>query len=162
MLVISKTAQISLLADIEDSVRGSKITIGDRVVIDSFVKIKPVGGLGNIEIGEGTYINSGSVLFSGNGIKIGKNVLIAPCCVLAPVNHEYRDRCQPIIEQRFSTSKGGIMIGDDVWVGANTTVLDGAIIGDGVVVGANSLVRGELKPYCVYAGNPLKKIGERK
>jgi acetyltransferase-like isoleucine patch superfamily enzyme len=150
------------MSDIEDSIRGTKIIIADGVVIDAFVKIKPVGGMGDIEIGENTHINSGSVIFSGNGIKIGKNVLIAPCCVLAPTNHEYRDKNQTIISQHFRTSKGGIIIGDDVWIGANTTVLDGAVISNGVVVGANSLIRGTLKEYCVYAGNPLKRIGERK
>ena len=161
MLKVSDTAKISKLADVEDSVRGSVITIGDNVVIDSFVKIKPVGGSGDIEIGEGTHINAGTVIFSGNGVIIGKNVLIAPCCVLVPVNHAYKDRNKSIIEQRFEKSRGGIVIGDDVWIGANTTVLDGARIDTGAVVGANSLVRGELSPYCVYAGNPLKQIGER-
>jgi virginiamycin A acetyltransferase len=162
MLIISSSAHISPQADIEDSVRGSRVIIGNNVVIDSFVKIKPVGGLADIEIGDGTYINSGSVLFSGNGLKIGKNVLIAPCCVLAPVNHAFLEKSKTIKEQRFSPSKCGIIVGDDVWIGANTTILDGSVIGTGVVVGANSLVRGELEPYCVYAGNPLKQIGERR
>jgi acetyltransferase-like isoleucine patch superfamily enzyme len=161
MLLIFNTAKISPLADIEDSVKGSRITIGDNVVIDSFVKIKPVGGIGDVEIGENTRVNSGTVIFSGNGVRIGKGVLIAPCCVLAPVNHAYKLKNKSIIDQRFGESKGGTIIGDDVWLGANTTVLDGARIGTGAVVGANSLVRGELKPYCVYAGNPLKLIGER-
>jgi len=161
MLKVSNTARISKLADIEDSVRGSVITIGDNAVIDSFVKIKAVGGSGDIEIGENTYINSGTVIFSGNGVRIGKNVLIAPRCVLAPVNHAYKNRDRSILEQRFGESRGGIVIGDDVWIGANTTVLDGVRIGTGVVVGANSLVRQNLNPYCVYAGNPLTQIGRR-
>ncbi len=161
MLIVSKEARISPHADIEDSVRGSKIIIGAGVVIDSFVKIKAVGGNGDVEIGEGTYINSGTVIFSGNGVKIGKNVLIAPCCVLASANHAYKDKNKTIIEQRFGESRGGIVIGEDVWIGANTTVLDGAKISVGAVVGANSLVRGELKPYGVYAGNPLRQLGWR-
>ncbi len=162
MLQISKEARISKLADVEDSVRGSKIIIGSRSVLDSFVRIKPVGGTGDIEIGENVHINSGTVIFSGNGVKIGNDVLIAPCCVLAATNHEYRSKSKTITEQRFASSKGGIVIGDDVWIGANSTILDGAIIGEGAVIGANSLVRGELQPYHVYAGNPLRMIGERK
>jgi acetyltransferase-like isoleucine patch superfamily enzyme len=161
MLIISKEARISNLADIEDSVRGTRIVIGKGVVIDSFVKIKPVGGSGDIEIGENTYINSGGVIFSGNGVKIGENVLIAPGCIFAPVNHEYRKKDRTIREQRFMPSRGGIIIGDDVWIGAHTTVLDGTVINKGVVIGANSLVTGELEQYCVYAGNPLKQIGRR-
>ena len=59
-------------------------------------------------------------------------------------------------------SKGGIIIEDDVWIGANTVILDGAVIRKGVVVGAVSVVRDqELMPYGVYAGNPLKLIKMR-
>lgn len=162
MLVISEQAKISKLADIEDSVRGSRIVIERDVVIESFVKIKPIGGTGDVVIGENSRINSGVVIFSGNGIKIGRNVLISPNCVLVPVNHEYRNRDIEIIFQHFMPSRGGIIIESDVWIGANTTILDGSVIRKGVVAGANSLVRNHLESYCVYAGNPLKKIGERK
>ncbi len=78
-----------------------------------------------------------------------------------PVNHEYRDKNRTIIEQRFMPSRGGIKIEDDVWIGANTTILDGTVINKGVVIRANSLVEGELELYCVHAGNPLKQIGRR-
>lgn len=161
MLFISKDAKISRLADIEDSVRGSEIRIEAGVVIDSFVKIKPVGGAGNITIGENSYINSGTVIYSGNGVRIGRAVLIAANCTIAPVNHEYREREQRIIDQRFRPSKGGIIIEDDVWIGVGAVILDGTIIRKGCVVGALSLVRGELEGYGIYAGNPLVKIGER-
>lgn len=162
MLKISEKAIISRLADIEDSVRGSEISVAQGVMIDSFVKVKVVGGTGNIKIGEGSYINSGVVIYSGNGVEIGRNVLIAANCTIAPVNHEYRAKDKEIIKQRFMPGKGGIIIEDDVWIGANTVILDGAHIRRGVVVGAHSLVKEELQEYAVYAGNPLKLIGWRK
>jgi UDP-3-O-[3-hydroxymyristoyl] glucosamine N-acyltransferase len=62
MLVISETAVISRLADIEDSKRGSKIIVEDGVHIDSFVKIKPTGGTGDVHIGRNSYVNSGVVI----------------------------------------------------------------------------------------------------
>ena len=46
MILIAPSARVSKLADIEDSVRGTKIIIGEEVMIDAFVKIKPVGGTG--------------------------------------------------------------------------------------------------------------------
>ena len=162
MLIISERARISPLADIEDSVKGSRILIEDHVVIDSFVKIKPVGGDGDVLIGEGSYINSGTVIYSGSGVKIGKSVLIAANCTLAPVSHEYRERNKKIVEQRFRPSKGGIIIEDDVWIGVGTVILDGAVIRKGCVVGACSLVKGELEQFGIYVGNPLVKIGERR
>src|SRR5215471_5698101 len=110
MLKIAPSARISKLADLEDSVRGSRIVIESGVVIDSFVKIKPAGGLGDVTIGENSYVNSGTVIYTGNGVTIGKNVLIAANCTIAPVNHEYRSKSQKIIDQRFMPSKGGVLI----------------------------------------------------
>jgi len=161
VLVISPRARISKLADIEDSVQGSRIVIEDDVFIDAFVKIKPAGGVGDVVIGAGSYVNAGTVIYSGNGVTIGKNVLIAANVTLAATNHEYRSKDQLIVKQRFLPSKGGITIGDDSWIGAGAVVLDGAQIGTGCVLGALSLARGQFEPWGVYAGNPAKLIGAR-
>ena len=113
-------------------------------------------------IGEGSYLNSGCVLYSGNGIKIGSNVLVAANCTLAPVNHAFRDRDRLIREQGFAPSRGGIVIEDDVWIGANSVLLDGAMIRRGCVVGAGSLVRGELPAYSICRGVPAIPVDERR
>jgi virginiamycin A acetyltransferase len=161
MITIASDARISPLADIEDSTRGTRIEIGPRVVVDSFVKIKPAGGSGDLLICSDTTINSGCVLYTGNGIQIGRGCAIGANCTFAPVNHAYLRRDLTIREQRFAPSKGGIVIGDDVWIGANCVLLDGSDIPDGCVIGAGSLVRGRLDSYGVYVGNPLVKRGER-
>lgn len=158
MIIIDPTAKISSYADIEDSVRGTKIIIGANSVIDSFVKIKPAGGIGDINIGANTIINSCCVLYSGNGISIGNNVAIAANCTIAPVNHEYKSKDILIRSQGFKASKGGVLIEDDVWIGANCVLLDGAILRKGCVVGAGSIVRGEVHAYSINAGNPLSII----
>lgn len=161
MLNIAPSARISRLADIEDSQRGTSIIIEDDVIIDAFVKLKPAGGSGDVVIGRGTVINSGCVLYSGNGIRIGRNVLIAANCTLAPTNHAFADPDRPIREQGFQPSRGGIEIGDDVWIGANCVLLDGTVIGNGAVVGASSLVRGHLPSYCLAHGTPATVHGWR-
>jgi len=161
MLDIHPTARISKLADIEDSVRGTKLIVGPGVMIDAFVKIKPVGGLGDVTIAEGAQINSGCVIYSGNGVRIGKNVLIAANCTLAATNHEFKRSDIPIVEQRFQPSRGGIVIEDDVWIGAGTVLLDGSIVRQGAVIAAGSLVRGEIEAYGIYAGHPLRLIRRR-
>ena len=158
---IAISARVSPLADIEDSVRGTRIVIGAHSVIDSFVKVKPVGGSGDLLIGEHVVINSGCVLYTGHGIKIGNHVAIAANCTFAPVNHAYKDKSRPIREQGFLPGKGGIVIEDDVWIGANCVFLDGAILRRGCVLGAGSIVRGELAAYTVYAGQPLRVLGVR-
>lgn len=161
MLKISETAEVSPLAHVEESRRNTDIVIEDHVFIDSFVRIRPVGGSGNIRIGKNSFINSGTVIFSGNGIDIGEWVLIAPNCTLAPTNHAYASRDMTIRHQGFLPSKGGILIEDDVWIGANTVILDGAVLRKGCVIGAGSLVRGEVEAYSIQSGNPLRKIGMR-
>jgi acetyltransferase-like isoleucine patch superfamily enzyme len=108
-----------------------------------------------VEIGESSYINSGCVLYSGNGITIGKNVLVAANCTFAPVNHAYMAKDKTIMEQRFKESKGGIIIEDDVWIGAGVIILDGAYIKKGTVIGAASMVGITTEAYGVYYGNPL-------
>src|SRR5690348_15179157 len=161
MLSIAASARISPLADIEDSVRGSRIVIEDEVVIDAFVKLKAAGGLGDVVIGRGTVINAGCVLYTGNGIRIGANVLIAANCTLAPTNHAFADPATPICRQGFQPSRGGITIEDDVWIGANCVLLDGATVGQGSVIGAVSLVRGSLPPFCLAHGRPAIVRGWR-
>lgn len=161
MLIISPSARISGLADIEDSVRGTRIVIEDGAMIDSFVKIKPAGGTGDVRIGRNSYINSGVVIYTGNGVDIGEDVLVAANCTFAPVNHEFKSRHKKIVEQHFKPGKGGILVEDDVWIGANCVILDGAILRKGCVVGAQSVVRGELEPYSINVGNPLQRIGYR-
>ena len=160
-LSIHPTAQVSPLADLERSQRGTRIVIGAECRIDSFVKIKPAGGTGDVLIGERCYLNSGCVLYSGNGITMGNDVLIAANCTLAPVNHAFRDRDQLIREQGFGPSRGGIVIEDDVWIGANCVLLDGAVLRRGCVLGAGSLVRGELPAYSICRGTPAVQVGMR-
>jgi acetyltransferase-like isoleucine patch superfamily enzyme len=162
VIEIAPTARVSDKADIEDSVRGTRIVIEDGVVVDAFVKIKPAGGAADVIIGAGSFVNSGTVIYSGNGVRIGRGVLIAANCTIAPVNHEYRARDRAIREQGFMPSKGGIVIEDDVWIGAGCVVLDGARLRRGTVYGACSVIRGDTEEYAVYAGAPIAKIGERK
>lgn len=161
MLIIAPTARVSPLADIEDSVRGSRIVVEDGAVIDSFVKVKPAGGSGDVVIGRNSVINSGCVIYTGNGVRIGAHVAIAANCTLAATNHEYRDPDRLIAEQGFMPSRGGIVIEDDVWIGANVVLLDGAVVRRGSVVAAGSVVRGELPAYSIAAGAPARVIGRR-
>ena len=160
-IYISESALISPLADIEESVRNSRIVIGAYSTIDSFVKVKPAGGAGDLVIGDSVAVNSGCVFYTGNGIQIGNHVAIAANCTFAPVNHAYQDKTRLIREQGFMPSRGGIIVEDDVWIGANCVLLDGAILRRGCVLAAGSVGRGELSPYTIYGGAPLRVLGER-
>lgn len=161
MIVAHKDSYVSKFADIEESIRGSVISIEEGAYIDSFVKIKAAGGMGDVSIGRSTFINSGTVIYIGNGVVIGNNVSIGANCVLAPTSHEFRSASRLHQHQGFLPSKGGIVIEDDVWIGAGVVLLDGSRVARGTVIGAASLVRGHTNPFGVYVGNPLRQIGNR-
>ena len=57
--------------------------------------------------------------------------------------------------------KGDTVIGNDVWIGQNATILPGVHIGDGAIVGANSVVGSDVEPYTVVVGNPAKQLRYR-
>ena len=57
--------------------------------------------------------------------------------------------------------KGDTVIGNDVWIGQNATILPGVHIGDGAIIGMNSTVGSDVPPYTIVAGNPAKEIRKR-
>jgi virginiamycin A acetyltransferase len=57
--------------------------------------------------------------------------------------------------------KGDTIIGNDVWIGQNATILPGTRIGDGAIIGAESVVGSDVEPYTIVAGNPAKVIRKR-
>ena len=57
--------------------------------------------------------------------------------------------------------KGDTVVGNDVWIGQNATILPGVHIGDGAIIGANSVVGSNVEPYTIVAGNPAKVIHKR-
>ena len=146
---------------INASTRGTRIAIGDNSEIYDHVVIRCVGGNGDIIMGESCYINPGCVLYSGNGITLGDYVLLAPGVKLMPTNHAFESRALPIRKQGFMPSKGGIVCEDDVWIGANSTLLDGAYLEKGAIVAAGSVVKGRVPSYEIWGGVPAKRINER-
>ncbi len=63
--------------------------------------------------------------------------------------------------QGFPSSKGDVIIGNDVWIGYGASILSGVKIGDGAVIGAFSLVTKDVDPYTIVGGNPAKPIRKR-
>lgn len=68
---------------------------------------------------------------------------------------------QPLPPLEKMPIKGDTVIGNDVWIGQNTTILPGVHIGDGVIIGANSVVGRDIEPYSIVAGNPAQLIRKR-
>lgn len=136
---------------------GGEINIGDNCELRSGCKLLSYGG--NITIGNNCSVNPDAVIYGQGNVVIGNYVRIATQCVLIPSNHTFEDTVIPIALQPLQ--KKGIVIEDDVWLGAGVKVLDGVKISKGCVIGAGSVVTKSTEPYCVYVGVPAKKIKER-
>ena len=90
----------------------------------------------------------------GNYIMSGAGVVIASGC------HGMKKIDQPMLFQECS-NKGGVIIGSDVWIGANSVILDGVTICDGAVIGAGSVVTKDVPERAIVAGNPARIIKYR-
>ena len=86
---------------------------------------------------------------------IGKYVMMGPNCTIYSRNHEYSDISRPMMEQGYSEDKE-VVIGDDVWIGGNVTILPGVKIGSHSIIGACSVVTKDVPEYAVVAGNPAQ------
>lgn len=106
----------------------------------------------NIVVGKRVFINSGCVFQDQGGVSIGDDSLIGHNTVLATLNHDLRP------ERRADMHPAPIVIGRQVWVGSNVTVLPGVTIGDGAVVAAASVVTRDVPPRTVVLGSPAHAV----
>lgn len=109
-----------------------------------------------IRIGQDSLIGEMNVLRGQGGITIGDRVYTAPLVQMLAVNHVYDDPNRPMIEQGITAE--GIVIEDDVWVGAGVVITDGVTVGEGAVIAAGAVVTRDVPPHTVVAGVPAKVI----
>lgn len=106
----------------------------------------------NITFGKNVFLNGGCKFQDQGGIIIGDNCLIGHNAVLATANHSLN----PAENRKLSYAP--IKICDNVWLGANVTVLQGVTIGEWAVVAAGAVVTKNVEPYTIVGGVPAKFI----
>ena len=150
--------------------------------VDTVTFVKPTVNNSNIVVGEFTYFGDNDFEkhvthhygFNGDKLIIGKFCQIASGVnfVMNGANHQmnapstypfyifggWEQQTPPLSEMPL---KGDTVVGNDVWIGQNATVLPGVHIGDGAIIGLNSVVACDVPPYTVVAGNPAKVIRKR-
>ena len=154
--------------DVPDSFRvrsGAKLKIksGGSLVAGQNCELKEYSFItckASVKLGCNTALGAFCFLDGVGPITFGNDVRVGPGCVFVSSSHNHSNPGVPISQQGLSGH--GIEVGNDVWIGANCSIIDGAKIGDGVVIGAGSVVRGALESGGVYAGAPAKKIRTRR
>lgn len=142
-IVVGKNVKFESYSEIQ-GLASTPTIFGDNVTIGRNVQIRPssyygVGHIGEgLEIGENSSIGPNGFVGSAGKISIGKQVMIGPNVTIIAENHNFQSKTVSIKEQ--GVMQKGITIDDNVWIGANVTILDGVHIQSGVVIGANTLV----------------------
>lgn len=121
-------------------------------------------GLDNISVGENVKIPAGATIFSTNAkLKIGNNVLFGPNPTIITGDHRIDVIGSAIadVQTKLPENDQDVVIEDDVWCGANVTILKGVTIGRGSVVAAGSVVVHSCPPYSIIGGVPAKVLKYR-
>jgi acetyltransferase-like isoleucine patch superfamily enzyme len=109
-----------------------------------------------IKIGRDSLIGEYSVIRGQGGVEIGDRVYTSPFTQIIAVNHVFDDPRKPFVEQGITAE--GIVIEDDVWLGAGAVITDGVRVGKGAVVAAGAVVTKDVEPHTVVGGVPAKRI----
>ncbi len=112
-----------------------------------------------VHIGQATRVGPYTCIFGHGGIHIGQSVLIAGHNFIVASQHRYHNPKIFVKDQGITAT--GIVIGDDVWIGANCVIMDGVTVGQGCVIGAGAIVNKDISPYSVAAGQPARIIKQR-
>jgi len=124
--------------------RGAKVTFGNQIRIHSGSKIKVRRGA-SLSIGAGAKINYNCMIVCRRSISIGEKCEFGPGVLVYDHDHDYRVGLE---KKEYKCSD--VVIGNRVWIGANTVILRGTVIGDDCVIGAGSIVKGDVPSNTVF------------
>ena len=143
-----------------DALSRQGVKIGKAVSLGRNASIRCTGSFADIgvgiEIGEGTGIGPFCYLGAAGGIRIGRNVIMGNHVSFLAENHRADDIHQLIKLQ--GTTRQGITVGDDCWIGSNVVFLDGCSVGSGCIIGAGAVVRGHIPDQAIAMGVPARVV----
>jgi acetyltransferase-like isoleucine patch superfamily enzyme len=149
------------------------LSIGERCLVNGSVTFESRDGM--VEIGDRTYVGSGTSIMSRSSVRIGNDVTMAwGVTIYDHDSHSFEWRQRAKMVDHFYRTYGSaacfsgidwegvqaapIVIADRVWIGFDAVILKGVTIGEGAVVAARSVVTRDVEPYTVVAGVPARVV----
>lgn len=146
-----------------DALGEKGVNLSERVSIGSYSRLSVSGSLSSIgcgiSIGQDSAIGDFSHIGGAGEVIIGKDTIAGAYLSIHPENHNFDTLNDPIRLQ--GTNRKGIEIGDNCWLGAKVTILDGTKLGDGCVVAAGAVLRGKFPDNVIVGGVPAKILKQR-
>lgn len=137
------------------------VELDDNCRICDFVFIW--GGTG-VKIGKYTDMQAQTVIWGGGAAILGDYISVGVGSVLLTAGYSYKEGLRMVDgqpEDEALALYGKLVIENDVYIGARSTLLADITVGEGAIIGANSLVNKDVEPWSIVVGSPAKKIGER-
>lgn len=137
------------------------IEIGDETILSNNVMLSCKDGF--IKLGDRVGVNAQTVIQSTNHNPVQVNddcVIGQRCLIIAGGTYDVGPR-EELIRERSIKADGGVSIQNNVWLGANVTVLGGVVVGEGSVVGAGAVVTKSVPTFSVCMGVPARVARER-
>lgn len=142
----------------ERMVIGDNFSLGRKSMIECTGVMSELGE--GISIGHNVGIAAGAFISVRGRVTIGDNTIFGPGVKIFSENHNFQDLEIPIYLQ--GTTKQGVQIGEDCWIGSNAVILDGVHIGNKVIVAAGAVVSKDIPDYAIVGGIPAKLLKMRK
>lgn len=156
IILIDRGCYLDALSS-EGVVLGRNVSIGKYTTIECTGSLKELGK--GLKVGKNVGLGTHGFFGCAGGVVIGDDTIFGNYVSLHSENHNHSDLDIPIRLQ--GVSRKGIKIGNNCWIGAKVTLLDGVSIGNGCIVAAGAVVRGIFPDDCVIGGIPAKILKHR-